>query len=33
MNENKCSHKNMLLNIKHIWRKNWTTSAHETTVC
>ena len=33
MSENNCSHKNVLLIIKHIWRTNWITSGHETTVC
>ena len=28
-----CSHKNMLLIMKHIWRTNWITSGQETTVC
>jgi hypothetical protein len=32
MNENSCSHKYMLQNFKHIWRTNWITSGHETTV-
>ena len=32
MSENSCSRKNMLLIFKHIWRKNWITSEHETTV-
>ena len=29
MSENNCSHKNVLLIIKHIWRTNWITSGHE----
>ena len=33
MSGNSCSHKNMLLIIKHIFRTNWITSGHETTVC
>jgi hypothetical protein len=33
MSENNCSHKNVLLIIEHIWRTNWITSGHETTVC
>jgi len=33
VSENNCSHKNVLLIIKHIWRTNWITSGHETTVC
>ena len=33
MSENNCSHKNVLLIIKHIWRTNWITSGGETTVC
>ena len=32
MSENKCSHKNALPNNKRIWRANWITSGHETTV-
>ena len=33
ISENNCSHKNVLPNIKHIWRTNWIISGHETTVC
>ena len=33
MSENSCSHKNVQLIIKLIWRTNWVTSGHETTVC
>ena len=33
MIENNCSHKNLLLIIKHIWRTNRITSGHETRVC
>jgi len=33
MSENNCSHKYVVPNIKHIWRNNWITSGHETTVC
>ena len=33
MSENNCSHKNVLLIIKHIWRTNWITSGQDTTVC
>jgi len=33
MSEHNCSHKIVLLIIKHIWRTNWITSRQETTVC
>jgi hypothetical protein len=33
ISESNCSHKNVLLIIKHTWRTNWITSGHETTVC
>ena len=33
MSENNCSHKNVLLIIKRIWRTNWITFGNETTVC
>ena len=33
MSENNCSHKNVLLIIKHTWRTKWITSGHETTAC
>ena len=33
MSENNCSHKNVLLIIKHNWRIERITSGHETTVC
>jgi len=33
MSANNCSHKNVLLIIKHTCRTNWITSGHETTLC